>query len=149
MSSDLIQWRSEMERFKREIDKMYDRFLDWGPFRRFVELGDWVPPIDIAETSKEIIIHAEIPGMEAEDIDVSLEGSMLTVRGERKKENLEEDQDFYRAERSYGTFSRSIRLPADIDPDNVKASYHQGVLEVRLQKAEKETRKKIQVETGK
>ncbi len=145
MSSDLIPWRREIERLRREMDSVYNRFIDWGPFRRFVELGDWLPPLDVSETPKEVIIHIEIPGMEAKDIDVSLEGNVLTVRGERKRESVQEDQDFYRTERSYGLFSRSIRLPAEVEHEGVKASYCKGVLEVKLRKTEKESQKKIHV----
>jgi HSP20 family protein len=148
MSSELIPWRKELERLRHEMDRLYDRFLDWRPSRRFGELGDWWPAVDVSENPGEIIVHAEIPGVEAKDIDVYLEGNILTIRGERKREATEEGEGYYHAERSYGTFSRSIRLPSDIDHEGIRARYHRGILELELPKREKAAQKRIKVEKG-
>jgi HSP20 family protein len=148
MSSNLIPWRKEIERLRHEMDRLYDRFFDWRPFRHFPELCDWSPPVDVSENPKEIIVHAEIPGVEAKEIDVYLEGNELTIRGERKRGVTEEGEDYYHAERSFGTFSRSFRLPSDIDRKGIRARYHHGVLELKLPKTEKAAQKRIRVEKG-
>jgi HSP20 family protein len=145
--SGLIPWRGEVERLRNEMERLYGRFFDLRPFQR-AEEGDWVPNLDVSETSKEVIVQAEIPGMESKDINVSLEGGMLTIKGERKREHEEKDENFHRIERNYGSFYRSIRLPADVDPENVKATYKKGVLKINLPKTEKETGKKIEVSAG-
>jgi HSP20 family protein len=148
MSSNLIPWRKEIKKLRHEMDRLYDRFFDWKPFPYLAESGDWWPPVDVLENPKEIIVHAEIPGVEAKEIDVHLEGNVLTIRGERKREVTEEGQDYYYAERSYGTFSRSIRLPSDIDREGIRARYDHGILELKLPKREKAVQKRIRVEKG-
>jgi HSP20 family protein len=147
VSSNLIPWRKEIERLRHEMDRLYARFFDLRPFRHFAQWGDWWPAVDVSENPKEIIVHAEIPGVEAKEIDVYLEGNVLTIRGERKREETEEGHDYYHAELGYGTFSRSIRLPSDVDREGIRARYHHGVLELKLPKAEKAARKRIKIET--
>jgi HSP20 family protein len=145
--SSLIPWRGEVERLRNEMERLYDRFFDLRPFHR-AEDGDWVPFLDVSETSTEVIVKAEIPGMESKDIDVSLEGGTLTIKGERKQEHEEKDENFHRIERSYGSFYRSLRLPAEVDSENVKATYKKGILRISLPKTKKETGKKIEVSPG-
>ena len=143
--SNLIPWRGEIDRLRNEMDRLYDRFFDWRPFHRFAEEGEWSPSVDVSETSKEVVVTAEIPGLEAKDIDVSLDGSVLRLRGERKKESEEKDANFHRVERTYGSFSRSIRLPTEVDHEKIKATYKQGVLKIILTKTAKESGKKIEI----
>ena len=147
MPSDLIPWRHEMERLKREMNQLYERLLDLGPLRRFDVAFAWVPVIDMSESGSHITVHAEIPGMEPKNIEVSVQGNVLTIRGERKQESIEEDKEVYRSERSYGTFERSIRLPANVDPEQAKASYTNGVLRIKLLKVDKNRPKKVQIFT--
>lgn len=142
--SSLIPWRSEVNRLRGEMERLYDRFFDLRPFHQ-AEEGEWIPSVDVSETAREVIVKAEIPGMEAKDIKVSLEGGMLFIKGERKQEKEEQDENFHRIERSYGSFYRSIRLPSEVDPDQVKATYKKGILKINLPKTEKEARKKIEV----
>ena len=142
--SGLIPWRSEVNRLRNEIERLYERFFDLRPFHH-VEEGEWIPTLDVSETAREVIVKAEIPGMEAKDIHVALEGGMLTIKGERKQEREEQEENFHRVERSYGSFYRSIRLPSEVDPDQVKATYKKGILKINMPKTEKETRKKIEV----
>jgi HSP20 family protein len=148
MSSNLIPWRKEIERLRHEMDKLYERFFDWRPSPHFTQSGDWRPSVDVLENPNEIIVHAEIPGVEAKDIDVRLEGDVLSIRGERKREVTEEAQGYYHAERSYGTFSRSLRLPSDIDREGIRARYYHGILELKLPKKEKAAQKRVKVEKG-
>lgn len=145
--SSLIPWRGDVERLRNEMERLYGRFFDLRPFHRGGE-GDWVPSLDVSETSQAVVVQAEIPGMESKDIDVSLEAGILTIRGERKREHEEKDENFHRVERSYGSFYRSIRLPAEVDPEGVKATYKKGILKITLPKTKKDTGKKIEVSAG-
>ena len=144
--SKLIPWRDrEIDRFRGEIDRMFDDFFTQSSFDRSVKRGDWVPAIDLSETSKEIVVHVEVPGIDAEDIDISLNGRVLTIKGERKQEQEEKEKNYHRIERRYGSFFRSFELPVDVDADKVKANYKDGVLELNLPKTKEQSVKKIEV----
>jgi HSP20 family protein len=145
--SNLIPWRGvkDLEGLKKEMDDLFERFSDWRPSLRLREKGDWVPSVDSSETEKEIIIRAEIPGVEKEDIDVSLENKTLTIRGEKKTEHEENEENIHRVERRFGSFMRSIELPAEVDADKVSATYKGGVLKLKLPKVKSQTAKKIEV----
>jgi HSP20 family protein len=144
--SELIPWRGEIERLRNEMDRLYDRFFDWRPLRRIGEAGEW-PSVDVSETEKEILVKADVPGMEAKDIHVSIDGNVLTLQGERKQEKEQKGKNFHRVERSYGSFSRSINLPAVVAPQKAKASYKRGILKITLPKTQKGSAKKIEVKT--
>jgi len=132
----LIPWRerSEIDRFKTEIDRLFDDFFARRSLRRDFEDGDWVPAVDISESEKEIIIHAEIPGVDAKDRDITLSGRTLTIKGERKQKQEEKKENYHRIERRYGSFSRSFELPSDVDEGRVEVAYKDGVLTVKLLK---------------
>jgi HSP20 family protein len=146
----LIPWRgrSEVDRFRGEIDRLFDDFFVQSPLSRSFERGAWMPAVDISETGKEIVVHAEIPGLDAKDIDISLNGRVLTMKGERKQEQEEKEKNYHRIERRYGSFSRSFELPADVDGNKIKAVYKDGVLTVNLPKAKEQSVKKIEVKTS-
>lgn len=133
---------------RQEMNSLFDNFFrgfETEPFES--RLGAFSPRVDVAETDKEIKVTAELPGMDDKDIDVSLTKDMLTIRGEKKEEKEEKSKSFYRMERSYGSFSRTVPLPTEIDTNKVKAEFKKGILSVTLpktQQAIKET-KKIQV----
>jgi HSP20 family protein len=146
--SSLIPWRGEMDRLRNEMERLYDRFFDLRPFRRFTEEGEWMPTVDVSETEKEIIVNAEIPGVEAKDIDVNLDGNVLTIKGERKREHEEKEENFHRIERSYGSFYRALRLPTEVDGERIKATYKKGVLRITMPKSKKEAGKKIEISAG-
>jgi HSP20 family protein len=130
------------------MDRLFDRFFDWRPFDLTIREGEWMPAIDVSETGKEIVVKAEIPGMEAKDIDISLNGRVLTLKGEKKTEQEEKEENYHRVERRYGSFSRSFNLPADVDSAKVKATYKDGVLKLNLPKTKEQTVKKIEIKTA-
>jgi len=101
-----------------------------------------------SETAKEIIVNAEIPGVETKEIDVNLKGNVLTIKGERQREHEEKDENFHRIERSYGSFYRFLRLPSEVDAEKIKATYEKGVLRIVIPKAKKEVGKQIEISTG-
>ena len=104
-----------------------------------------MPAADMSEDQKEIVVHAEIPGLNIKEIDVSLNGRVLTIQGERKQEREEKDKNYHRIERKYGSFSRSFELPADVDRDKVRATYKDGILTLSLPKTKEQSVKKIEV----
>jgi len=143
----IIPWRSrgEVDRFRGEIDRMFDDFFARAPFARSYGGEEWLPAMDVAETEKEFVVHAELPGMSARDLDISINGRALSIRGEKKQEQIEKEENYHRIERRYGSFSRSLELPGEVDADKVKAIYKDGVLKLNLPKAKDQSIKKIEV----
>ena len=92
----------------------------------------WMPAVDIFEKNGELVLRAELPGMEEKEIDVQLEGNVMTLKGERKLEKEEKESDYHRIESFYGTFSRSFTLPESVDRDKIKADYKNGVLTITM-----------------
>jgi len=132
----------ELVTMRDDVDRLFDTF-----FGRENESNDdyWRPAIDIEENNGNLMVKVEIPGMSKEDIKVSVKDNLLTISGERKRENESKDKTFYRVERCYGQFRRMIRLPAEVDADKVKAAYKDGVLHVTLPKPESMKPKHIDV----
>ena len=150
--SDLIPWRKREEwgltQMRREMDRLFDRFFESWPFRGFAETGRWMPSVDVSETDKELIVRVELPGMDPKEIDISVSGNVLTVKGERKHEREEKKENFHLVERSSGSFSRSIQLPTDVQSDKIKATYKDGVLSISMPKTKAEAVKKIEVKAA-
>jgi len=119
---------------RKEMDRLFERFGDWDmPEMR--TLGDWTPSLDLSENKDTFVVKAEIPGIDSKDISVSLENQMLTIKGEKTHEKEEKDEQYYRMERSYGAFARTVRLPAAVDASKVTAAFKNGVLTVTMPKA--------------
>ena len=116
----------------------------WDPFREFG--GAWMPPVDIFSTGEhELVIKAEIPGMNKDEIEITVENFTLTIHGEKKAEQAVKDDQFHRVERSYGAFTRSFALPHTVDSNKVEASYKDGVLTIKLPQREEAKPKQIKV----
>jgi HSP20 family protein len=147
---NLTPWRErrELDHFRSEMDSLLDRFFDLAPFSRLRGTSDWLPAVDVSETDKEVVVQAEIPGMEAKDIDISLNGRILTIKGEKKQVKEEKEKNYHRTERRYGSFSRSFELPADVDTNKVEAKYKDGVLRLSLAKTKEQSLKKIEVKAS-
>lgn len=126
--------RSGLSTMKREMDRFLDRFWE-EDFPQLPALGEWAPALDVSETKDAIVVKAEVPGADPKDIQLSLQDQTLVLKGEKRHEKEEKDEHYYRAERSYGTFVRAVRLPAAVDGSKVTASFKQGVLVVTLPKA--------------
>jgi HSP20 family protein len=129
-----------------DVDSLFDRMFGNTWLRPFPRpwldtlssrtLALELPLVDVYTEKDEVVVKAEIPGLTKDEIDVSVSGNTLTIKGEKKKEEETKDKDYYQCERSYGAFSRSIELPAEVKTDTVKATFKNGVLEVRLPKTE-------------
>jgi HSP20 family protein len=134
----------------REIDDLFDRYTRAAGQPRtgnqdVATTGDWAPQVDIAETDKAFVIKAEIPEVKKEDVKVTVDNGILTIRGDRKQEKTDNGKKFHRIERHYGSFTRSFTLPDNVDETNVKASFKDGMLKLQIHKTEEVKAKAIEV----
>jgi HSP20 family protein len=139
----LVRWDSgrEVDSLQSEVNRVFDAFFGNGAPRR-----RWVPAMDLVETDDNLVLRADLPGLSRDDVEIEIKDGVLTVSGERKAEHEEKSEGFYRVERTFGRFSRSLSLPEGIDADRVAADFEDGVLEVRIPKPE--ARKPHRVEIG-
>ena len=135
----------EFDRMRRDMDRLWDSFLEGTPRRRGEERGEWLPSLDVSETKNELVVKAEVPGMDAKDIDISLSDGVLTIKGEKKQEKEEKEADYHLIERSYGAFTRSIQLPKEVQGEKINASYKDGILRITLPKSEEAKKKEIKI----
>lgn len=149
MAWELTTWRpfrelapfKEFERVRREMDRLWDSFLEGG-LRKRGEEGEWLPSLDVAETKNELVVKAEVPGMDPKDIDISLSDGVLTIKGEKRQEK---EADYHVVERSYGSFMRSVQLPKEVQSDKISASYKNGILRITLPKSEEAKKKEVKI----
>ena len=154
----LIPWRgkqregeraeSPMVALRSEMDRLFDTFLreplgtiDWP----FAGQGRWSPAVDVAESDEEVVVRAEMPGIDPKDLDVSLSGSQLVLSGEKKESTEDQGKDFHHSESRYGSFRRLVQLPEGVDTENVDAQYANGVLTLHLKKTPAAVAKRIEV----
>jgi HSP20 family protein len=142
----LVRWDPMRELASMEIDRLNRMFSDFFPAAPFGRA--WMPAVDIYETEEghEYVIKAELPEMRREDINITFENGVLTLRGERKAEFDETKDTYHRMERQYGSFTRSFTLPATVDPAKISANYKDGVLTVRVPQREEARPKTIEVQ---
>jgi HSP20 family protein len=145
----LVRWDQgrEIDSLQSEMNRVFDAFFgtrpgDGGEMRR------WVPAIDVVEDAGHLMLRADLPGMTEDDVEIEVKDGVLTVSGERKAEEKKEGEGFYRVERAFGSFSRSLSLPEGIDADKVTAEFENGVLEVRIPKPEERKPHRVQIGKG-
>jgi HSP20 family protein len=143
---DIIPWErtKSLTRLRKEMDDLWGHFfgdVGFHPFRETI----WAPALDIKETKDNLVVTAELPGLGPKEIEVSISGDLLTLKGEKKQEREEKEESFHLVERRYGSFSRSIRLPSEVDPQNIKAGHKDGILTITLPKSEKAKEKQIKI----
>jgi HSP20 family protein len=143
----IIPWKplDEMTTLRREMDTHWGRFFPEKTFHERYETHEWMASIDLKETKDKLLIKAELPGLEAKDVDLSIIGDILTIRGEKKKEAETKDEHFFCVERYEGTFERQIRLPANVKTGKVDAKFNKGVLTITLPKTEEAKKKEIKI----
>jgi HSP20 family protein len=129
---------------RNEIDNLLHESFG-GPIHTGPLVGEWLPAADITENEDRIFVKAELPGIEEKDIDLSICGNLLTIRGEKKHLEEDKDENHYLGDRFYGSFRRTFQLPADIDPDKTEASLIQGVLKISVPRVKEDKRKKIEI----
>ncbi|RJP22861.1 MAG: Hsp20/alpha crystallin family protein [Candidatus Abyssobacteria bacterium SURF_5] len=155
----LIRWRprTEVDPFLRgfrdlqeEINRMFNYTLSggWPSYRNDMAEGAWAPAINVLEEKDDIVVSADLPGMSEKDIDVTIVGDTLTIKGEKKHEEKKDDGNYHMFERVFGAFQRAITLPALVESDKAKASFKNGVLEIRVPKKEEAKPKQLKVNIG-
>lgn len=151
MARDLIKWSHlpTVSSLQSEMNRMLDRFFRGGDLSDLeMDAGAWMPPIDLAETEDKFTVKAEIPGIDPKEVEISVKDNILHIKGEKKEEKEEKGKNYYRMERRYGSFARSINLPSSVDTNKVTAEYKNGVLEIALQKKEEVKPKQINVKVS-
>ena len=143
----------------RSMEKFFEDMFEEGFPSRFLrrfprmkvltEFQTVSPTVDMFDKDNEIVVKAEVPGIDKENIKISVSGSVLTIKGEMKKEEEVKEEDYYYAERSYGSFSRSLTLPCKVEEGKIKAEYKDGILELHLPKEAKSQPKEIKVDVKK
>jgi HSP20 family protein len=160
----LVPWRQKREdkldaggagsplaRLRDEMDSLFERFFGdaWGTsvFESLPARLGWGPRIDLAESENEITVKAELPGVEAGDVNVEVVGNVLTIRGEKNNEKEENRGNYHYVERQYGSFNRSVQLPTTVDQDKVAATFKNGVLTITMPKKADAKAKRITVKS--
>lgn len=155
----LIPWKAKREDeaggqlspfggFRTEFDRLFNALRDPFQWEHAGVATSWGLPLDVEETDKEIVVRAEIPGVKAEDLQLSINGNALVIGGEKKEKEERRDKGYFYQERRFGSFRREVPLPTTVDADNVLAEYADGVLQVRLQKSQEALPKRIPVKAG-
>jgi HSP20 family protein len=144
----LARWtpRGNLQSFQDEMNRMFEQFFRGGTGE---EAGwgvrTWAPPVDIYETDDALILKAELPGVSKDDVSIEIHQNTLILRGQRKHDAEVKEEQYHRIERAYGTFQRSFMLPTLVDQEHVQATYHDGVLELRLPKSEAAKPKRVAI----
>ena len=143
---ELMPWRpfGELGSIRSEMDRLWNKFLGETPFVRSLT-EEWSPSVDISQTKDKLVIKAELPGLDAKDVNVSISGDLLTIKGEKKKEEEEKDEHHHYMERYYGSFQRSFQLPVNVKTDKIEATFDKGVLKITLPKTEEAKKKEIEI----
>lgn len=145
----IVRWDPvrELDSFQADMNRLFDGFFQargngTGGHRR------WIPAMDLVETEEDLVLRADLPGMTEDDVEIEIKDGVLTVSGERKAEHEEKEEGFYRVERAFGSFSRSLSLPQGIDAGAVGANFDNGVLEVRVPKPAERQPTRVQIGSG-
>ena len=143
---ELMPWRpfGELSSIRREMDRLWNRALGETPFARTLAEG-WAPRIDLSETKDSFVVKAELPGLDAKDVNLTISGNVLTIKGEKKKEEEKKDEHQHYVERYHGSFQRSFQLPLNVKSDKIGATFDKGVLKVTLPKTEEAKKKEIEI----
>jgi HSP20 family protein len=147
----LIRWEpvAELNSIQNEMNRLFNTFFEQpAPGRGNGGARRWMPAMDLVETADHYVLRADLPGLSDEDVNVQLEDNMLTISGERKAEHGSEQEGYYRLERAFGAFSRSLTLPDGVEPDGVQAYFDRGVLEIRIPKPAQKKPRQVQITLG-
>ncbi len=150
----LIRWEParELSSLQTEMNRLFSTFFDAPAGGNGGSGGQaarrWVPPMDLVETEDHFVLRADLPGLSEEDIQIEVEDNVLTVSGERKAEHEAQQEGFYRVERAFGLFRRSLTLPEGVEPDAVQAQFDKGVLEVRIPKPAERKPRRVSIRVG-
>jgi HSP20 family protein len=147
----LIRWEpiGEFHTIQNEMNRLFNTLSDQPEQAAHggAMMRRWIPAMDLVESGETYILRADLPGLSEDDVKIELEGNVLTVSGDRKGEHEDHEQGYYRVERAFGAFSRSLTLPDGVNPDAVKAHFDRGVLEVQIPKPEQRKPRKVSIAT--
>jgi len=147
----IVRWEPlrEFSTLQNEMNRLFNTVFDAPTAGNGGStLRRWMPPMDLVETDDHFVLRADLPGLAEDDVKIEFEDGTLTVSGERKAEHESKNEGYYRVERAFGSFSRSLTLPQGIDAEAVAASFDRGVLEVRIPKPEEKKPRRIEIGTG-
>lgn len=144
----ITRWRPTRGVFsvRDEINRLFDDLLSEEPEMSALREGAWSPSVDISETEDQIVVEAELSGIDQKDLKVNVQDNVLTIGGEKTREKEKKGTNYHRVERAYGAFHRSFSLPSEVDSEKTEASYRDGVLTIRMPKTEKAKPKEITIE---
>lgn len=146
----LVRWEPvrELASLQNEMNRLFGTFFDTGQTTSGASTAQrWVPAMDLVETEDAFVLRADLPGLDAGDVNIEVEDRVLTVSGERKVQHEDKREGYYRIERGFGTFQRSLTLPEGVDADQVAANFDKGVLEIRIPKPEQRKPRRVQIGT--
>jgi HSP20 family protein len=148
----MIRWEpvAELATVQNEMNRLFNTLFDQPgqPRRGNAITPRWVPAMDLIESDDHYVLRADLPGLSQEDVNIELESSVLTVSGERKADHEQRGEGYYRVERAFGAFARSLTLPEGVDPDAIEANFDRGVLEIRIPKPEQRKPRKVTITAG-
>ena len=148
----LIRWEpvAELGTIQNEMNRLFNNLFDHSdPTGRSGAAGRrWLPAMDLVETGDHYVLRADLPGLSDDDVNVQLEDNVLTISGERKAAHETEQEGYYRLERAFGAFSRSLTVPEGVDPSGVQAHFDRGVLEIQIPKPEQKKPRQVQISVG-
>jgi HSP20 family protein len=147
----IVRWEPlrEFSTLQNEMNRLFNTVFDTPtPGNGGSTLRRWMPPMDLVETEEHFVLRADLPGLTEDDVKIEFEDGTLTVSGERKAEHESKGAGYYRVERAFGSFSRSLTLPQGVDPESVTANFDRGVLEIRIPKPEERKPRRIEIGGG-
>jgi HSP20 family protein len=141
----LVRWEPmhELNSLQGEMNRLFNSFFDEGTGRS--ERRRWAPAVDLIERDDSLVLKADLPGLTEDDVKIEVRDAVLTIAGERKAEHEDKQNGYYRVERSFGRFSRSLQLPDGVDADRIAAAFEKGVLEVTIPKPEQRQPRRIEI----
>jgi HSP20 family protein len=148
----MIRWEpiGELHTIQSEMNRLFNTYFDQPAqaARGGSTMRGWIPAMDLVESGETYVLRADLPGLSEDDVKIELEDNVLTVSGERKGEHEDHEQGYYRVERAFGAFSRSLTLPEGVNPEAVRAHFDRGVLEVQIPKPEQRKPRKVSIAAG-
>jgi HSP20 family protein len=144
----IVRWEPlrEFSTLQNEMNRLFNTVFDApAPSNGGSTMRRWMPAMDLVESGDHFVLRADLPGLSEEDVKIELEDTTLTISGERAAEHESKDEGYYRLERAFGSFARTLQLPKGIDPESVSASFDRGVLEVRIPKPEERKPRRIEI----
>jgi len=144
----LIRWDpfDDLASLRESMDKLFEEFFTRRP--RGPALATWQPAVEVFETDADVVVRAELPGIDPKNVDITVTSDTLTIKGEARAEQEDKRRNYYRRELRYGAFTRVLALPDDVNAEQAKASYKNGILEIRVPKSERAKAKAVKVEVA-